>query len=59
MTSREELENEVAFLRYFYSAARDPFGPADYDIYCGIKEGFVRAGGTLPEAYKLETGDED
>lgn len=32
--------SEIAFLRYFYEAAGDVFGPADADVYRGIMEAF-------------------
>lgn len=45
--------SEIAFLRYFYEAAGEAFGPADHDIYCGIMEAFEESTQMLvPEAYR-------
>lgn len=44
----EAYEKELAFLRYFYAAAGDAFGPADSDIYQMIKDNYD---GELPEGY--------
>ena len=50
MTQATELE----FLRYFYKAAGDAFGPADADVYDCIKQNFVKVSHkTLPEGYGL------
>jgi hypothetical protein len=51
-----EQATELEFLKYFYSAAGDCFGPAESDVYEGIKQGFVKwKGKELPEGYELET----
>jgi len=47
---------EIEFLRYFYSAAGDCFGPAEGDIYDAIKQGFVKyKGKELPKGYEIES----
>ena len=47
-----EKEGEVEFLRYFYSAAGDCFGPADFEIYAAIKRNYKKKSGkALPEEY--------
>jgi len=48
-----EEELELEFLRFFYDAAGEAFGPADADIYYMIKEDFqVETGYALPEGYE-------
>jgi hypothetical protein len=50
-----EQATEVEFLRYFYSAAGDCFGPADGEIYEAIKQGFVKwKHKELPSGYELD-----
>jgi hypothetical protein len=49
-----EEQRELEFLRYFYGAAGDVFGPADDDCYQGIKDDYERQGGKLPKTYKRE-----
>jgi hypothetical protein len=44
----DKLTQELEFLRYFYDAAGEAFGPADSDIYAMIKENYD---GVLPEGY--------
>ncbi len=51
----EQDKLELEFLRYFYSAAGDAFGPCDADIYNNINEYWVKSGNTLPNGY----GDEE
>ena len=52
MSDKDELNIELEFLRYFYSAAGDAFGPADSEVYDIIKENFVEDTGLqLPEGY--------
>lgn len=48
----KELELEVDFLRYFYGAAGDVFGPAEDDVYEGIKEEYKESGGVVPPTYE-------
>lgn len=44
--------NELDFLRFFYDKAGDAFGPADSDIYHGIREEWERkTGQTNPPEY--------
>lgn len=47
----EELKKEIAFLRYFYNAAGDAFGPAESDIYYMIIQDYE---GEVPKEYKNE-----
>lgn len=52
-------ETELEFLRYFYKAAGDSFGPADLDIYRGIADDFIASTGKeLSENYSRRY-DED
>lgn len=44
----KELAKEVVFLRYFYKAAADGFGPASSDFYYMIRENY---NGEIPEGY--------
>lgn len=44
----KELAKEVVFLRYFYKAAADGFGPASSDLYDMIRENY---NGEIPEGY--------
>jgi hypothetical protein len=44
----QSSQKELEFLRYFYDAAGDAFGPADSDIYQMIKDNYA---GELPEGY--------
>jgi hypothetical protein len=47
-----DIADEIEFLRYFYSAAGDCFGPADDAIYAAIKQNFVKyKSKELPEGY--------
>jgi hypothetical protein len=41
-------ERELAFLRYFYDAAGEAFGPADLDVYASIRDDYE---GEIPEGY--------
>jgi hypothetical protein len=52
---------EVKFLRYFYEDAGTYMGPADGDIYRGMKEWYRDNIGPLPkgEEYALYDEDED
>lgn len=50
----KELEEELHWLRYFYSEARHAMGPADSDIYAGLKEDYINEGNNLPDGYKDE-----
>lgn len=43
-----EVLAELRFLRYFYGAAGDAFGPADGDVHDGIVEMFTKAYGKAP-----------
>ena len=43
------MEDELKFLRYFYEAAGEVFGPADSDVYRAIAEGYD---GDLPDGYE-------
>ena len=45
--------SELEFLRYFYAAAGDCFGPAEDDVYDAIKQGFKKSSKKeLPESYE-------
>lgn len=48
------MEEELEWLRYFYSEARYGMGPADNDIYQMIKDSYVGGGGILPKEYCTE-----
>ena len=49
-----EKATELEFLKYFYSAARDCFGPADADVYEAIKQQFKKYKlKELPEGYEV------
>lgn len=50
----KDQEREIKFLRYFYDAAGDVFGPADDDVYRAIAENYEQLYGTLPERYQPE-----
>lgn len=39
---RPPESDELTFLRYFFNAAGDGFGPADHDVYCILMENFER-----------------
>jgi hypothetical protein len=45
---QEKIQLELKFLRYFYGAAGDAFGPADADVYQQIKDEYD---GIVPEGY--------
>ena len=47
---REELN----FLRFFYSQAKPAMGPADSEIYQGIKDAYNDGWGTVPEPYEVD-----
>lgn len=49
-----ELLIELKFLRFFYGAAGDVFGPAEDDVYESIKEEYKESGGTVPSLYEEE-----
>lgn len=51
--------NEVKFLRYFYEVASYAMGPADGDIYDGIKADFLKKHGYLPKSYEMSGHDEN
>lgn len=42
---------EIDFLRYFYAAAGEEFGPADSDVYHYIHEAYD---GTMPDSYRRD-----
>jgi hypothetical protein len=49
-----EKATELEFLKYFYNAAGDSFGPEDSEIYEAIKQGFKKwKKKELPEGYEL------
>jgi len=53
-----ERAEEIEFLRYFYSAAGDCFGPADADVYDAIKHNFKKwKHKELPEGYATESDE--
>lgn len=64
MPSTNELTEteraELAFLKFFFKAAGDAFGPADADIYCGIAQDYEDLKGLpVPKAYDWRSdGDE-
>lgn len=44
---------ELDFLRFFFEAAGEAFGPADHDIYCLIMEQYEETFDRLvPEEYR-------
>lgn len=46
--------DELAFLRFFFEAAGDAFGPADHDIYRLIMESYEdRSGKKVPADYRV------
>ncbi len=46
---------EIEFLRFFYGAASDAFGPADDDIYRMIGEEFEQeTGKKVPKGYRRD-----
>ncbi len=47
-----DQQNELEFLRYFYDAAENAFGPASEDIYDNIKTAWLEAGEELPIFYE-------
>jgi hypothetical protein len=56
----EELQAEIAWLRYFYGEA--DFGPADDDVRYYIAKDYVKAGNCLPKDYdswNLNNEDEE
>ena len=55
----KERATELSFLQYFYAHAGACMGPADGDIYDGLKRSFMRkTGRELPYGYNLPE-DED
>lgn len=58
-TQINEMQQELGWLRYFYSEARHAMGPADSDIYFMIKEEYIEGGRVLPEEYKEEVEEEE
>lgn len=55
-----DAETELEFLRYFYDAAGDSFGPADGDIYRAIARDFEdETGKTLPSNYSRRYEEEE
>ena len=42
---------EVEWLRYFYSEVRHYLGPADFDVYAGIIDAYVESGKYPPVQY--------
>ena len=49
------LLQELDFLRYFYEAAGDAFGPADSDVYRSINEDYE---GVVPKGYSEDDVEE-
>lgn len=47
-------QEELEWLRFFYSEARYAMGPADSDIYSQIKKDYQEEGKILPEEYAEE-----
>lgn len=46
---------ELAFLRFFFEAAGEAFGPADHDVYCCIMRDYEYATDRLvPEEYRID-----
>jgi len=46
------INDELTFLRFFYGAAGEAFGPADADVYQGIREDYERiTGNKVPSDY--------
>ncbi len=46
------LHDELDFLRYFFDAAQDSFGPADADVTISIIEEYEEnTGNSVPEEY--------
>jgi hypothetical protein len=50
----DKLEQELAFLEYFYDHVDGALGPASDDIYEMIKEEYLEINGSLPEKYDIE-----
>lgn len=48
----DELQQELAFLRYFYDVADNAIGPASDDVYEMIKDEFLDREGYLPDGYE-------
>ena len=45
---------ELDFLRFFFEAAGEAFGPADHDVYCGIMQQYEDENDRLvPEEYRI------
>lgn len=55
----QELEEELKWLRYFYSQARHFMGPASGEIYQYIMDDYTSAGNTLPKEYIDEVEEDD
>lgn len=52
--STQEVQDELIFLRYFFDAAGDAFGPADHDVYCYIMQEYENTTGrAVPKPYAL------
>lgn len=52
----DDLNNEVAFLRYFFNNVGPALGPADTEIMKDLAEGFIEDGGTVPDSYRERLG---
>ena len=49
----KQTDNELEFLRFFYSSA--DFGPADDDVHRMIEKAYVKeTGNPLPEGYRRD-----
>lgn len=54
------MEDELEFLRYFYDAAGDAFGPADADIYRMIADDYAKQSGKkAPAEYRRHEEEEE
>lgn len=48
----QSVASELEFLRFFYDAAGNAFGPAESDVYQGIMNDFEAHGERVPEGYR-------
>lgn len=55
----EQIEDEVKFLRFFYSNIVHCLGPASGDCYDLVKEWFEEEHGQLPKGYGRSYEEEE
>jgi len=51
------VNNELAFLRFFYQEVNGALGPASDDIYEMIMDAWETVGNVVPEGYREEEED--